>query len=201
MGNWGVHYMDVIRWMMGETAPVAISAHGGKYAVDDDRDIPDTMDVIYEFASGSMITFSIIEAAAGGGMFQYGEVELRGTKGTLWADENGFRISGSKPGQFQSWSQQLQNETVDSKNLVLPDGSSGDSTAALVRNFLDCVKSRNTPFCPLEEGHRSTSFAHLANIALAMKTRLEWDPVKERFTNSDKANLLLEYEYRKPWKL
>lgn len=201
MGNWGVHYMDVIRWMMGETAPVAISAHGGKYAVDDDRDIPDTMDVIYEFASGSMITFSIIEAAAGGGMFQYGEVELRGTKGTLWADEKGFRITGSGPGQFQSWSQQLQNETVDSKNLVLPDGSSGDSTAALVRNFLDCVISRNTPFCPLEEGHRSTSFAHLANIALAMKTRLEWDPVRERFTNNEKANLLLEYEYRKPWKL
>ncbi len=26
MGNWGVHYMDAIRWMMGETAPVAISA-------------------------------------------------------------------------------------------------------------------------------------------------------------------------------
>jgi hypothetical protein len=85
--------------------------------------------------------------------------------------------------------------------MVLPDGSSGDSTAALVRNFLDCVKSRNTPLCPLEEGHRSTSFAHLANIALAMKTRLEWDPAKERFTNNEKANLLLEYEYRKPWKL
>ena len=27
MGNWGVHYMDVIRWMIGETAPSAITAH------------------------------------------------------------------------------------------------------------------------------------------------------------------------------
>ena len=52
--------------MMGETAPVAISAHGGKYAVDDDRDIPDTMEVTYEFASGAIITFSIFEASSGG---------------------------------------------------------------------------------------------------------------------------------------
>ena len=27
IGNWGVHFMDVIPWMLGETAPVAISAH------------------------------------------------------------------------------------------------------------------------------------------------------------------------------
>jgi predicted dehydrogenase len=201
MGNWGVHYMDVIRWMMGETAPIAIAAHGGKYAVDDDRDIPDTMEVIYEFASGAIITFSIVEAAAGGGMFQYGEVELRGTKGTLYADEDGYRIIASRPGQFQDWKSLTENESADAKSTVLPDGSGGDSTAALVRNFLDCVKSRNTPLCPLEEGHRSTSFAHLANIALAVKARLEWDPTKEVFTNSEAANRMLHYEYRKPWKL
>jgi predicted dehydrogenase len=75
MGNWGVHYMDVIRWMMGERAPVAITAVGGKYAVDDDRTIPDTMDVVYEFASGAMITFSIYEAS-GGGLFTSGEVSF-----------------------------------------------------------------------------------------------------------------------------
>ena len=51
MGNWGVHYMDVIRWMMGESAPVAITATGGKYAVEDDRNIPDTMEVLFEMPS------------------------------------------------------------------------------------------------------------------------------------------------------
>jgi hypothetical protein len=53
----------------------------------------------------------------------------------------------------------------------------------------------------LEDGHRSTSFAHLANIALATKERLQWDAAKEQFTNSKAANELLHYEYRKPWKL
>jgi predicted dehydrogenase len=200
MGNWGVHYMDVIRWMMGEKAPIAISATGGKFAVDDDRTIPDTMDVVYEFASGALITFSIYEAS-GGGLFQSGEVELRGTKGTLNADENGYKITPVKAGQFVSWKQEGVAEEMTSKTQMLADGSSGDSTAALVKNFLECVKSRQTPLCPLEEGHRSTSFAHLANIALATRQRLEWDPEKERFINSEKANQMLHYEYRKPWKL
>ena len=83
----------------------------------------------------------------------------------------------------------------------MPDGSSGDSTGALVRNFLDCIKSGQTPLCSIEDGHRSTSFAHLANIALEVKERLQWDPVNESFTNNEDANNLLHYEYRSPWKL
>jgi predicted dehydrogenase len=200
MGNWGVHYMDVIRWMMGETAPVAISASGGRYVVNDDRTIPDTMDVVFEFASGALITFSIYEASSGG-LFQYGEVELRGTLGTLNANESGYRIAPSRNGQFQDYKHDLKPEEFSVKDDLLPDGSSGDSTGNLVRNFLDCVKSRKSPWCTIEEGHRSTSFAHLANIALATRERLQWDPEKEVFTNSKNANKLLHYEYRKPWKL
>lgn len=200
MGNWGVHFMDVIRWMLGETAPVAISAHGGKYVLDHDGDIPDTAQVTYEFASGTIASFCIYEASSGA-LFPQGEVELRGTKGTLYASESGYQIIPTTKGQFQNWNKQMEAEEYKAKNEMLTDGSSGDSTANLVRNFLDCVKSRATPLCTLEEGHRSTSFAHLANIALATKERLQWDPAKERFTNSDTANQLLHYEYRNPWKL
>ncbi len=200
MGNWGVHYMDVTRWMMGETAPMAITASGGKYILDHDGDIPDTMQVTFEFASGAIISFCIYEASSGN-LFPYGEIELRGTKGTLYSDEGGYRIIPTKSGQFQKWDKSIENEVFDVKNNPLADGSNADSTANLVRNFLECVKSRKNPFCTLEDGHRSTSFAHLANISLAVKQRLEWDSVNERFTNSEKANQLLRYDYRKPWKI
>ena len=192
--------MDACRWLMGETAPVAINAQGSKYLVDDDRTIPDTMEVTFEFGSKKMISFSIYEAS-GGNMFPYGELELRGTKGNLYSNERGYRIIPSRPGQFQSWDQQVAEEEFINQDKVLADGSSSDSTTGLIRNFLDCVKTRENTICTLEEGHRSTSFAHLANISLAVKQRLEWDPEKERFTNSEKANELLSYEYRKPWKL
>ena len=200
MGNWGVHYMDAIRWLMGETAPVAISTHGGKYFVDDDRTIPDTMQVTFEFGSGAIVTFCTYEASSGN-MFRYGEIEIRGTLGTVNADERGYRIYPSRNGQFQTYKHTLQAEEFDLKGSPLDDGTSGDNAANLIRNFLDCIKSRQTPVCPIEEGHRSTSFAHLANIALEVKERLQWDPQKEKFTNNEKANSLLHYEYRKPWKL
>ncbi len=95
----------------------------------------------------------------------------------------------------------IEKEQFKNPNKELGDGSSSDSTSGLIRDFLNCIKSRNNPLCTLEDGHRSTSFAHLANIALATKERLIWDADKEKFTNSDKANELLHYEYRKPYKL
>ena len=202
MGNWGVHYMDVIRWMMGETAPSAITAHGGKYLVKDDRNIPDTMEVIFEFESGSMINFSIHEASGGGGI-NGGEVELSGAKGNLVANQNGYKVTPSRRGQFQTWDKLVEPKEGKAQGKAKHGdlGISENSTANLVRNFLDCVKSKEEPLCPLEEGHRSTSFAHLANIALEVGGRIEWDAEKEQITNNNKANDLLQYEYRKPWKL
>jgi hypothetical protein len=137
--------------------------------------------------------FGIYEASSGE-IIPGGEVELRGTSATLVANERGYKITPCKAGQFQDW--KTVAEAVEKKAV-----KEGDSTATLIRNFLDCVKSRQQPWCPLEQGHRSTSFAHLANIALETKTRLLWDAKAERFTNSEKANQLLHYEYRKPWKL
>ncbi|KPK85873.1 MAG: oxidoreductase [Bacteroides sp. SM23_62_1] len=202
MGNWGVHYMDVIRWLIGEKAPVAITAHGGKYVVKDDRDIPDTMEVFFEHESGVIIQFSIHEASGGEGI-PGGEIELKGTLGTLVAREDGYRITPSSPGQFQTWEKRMEEEKYEFKGETGDDDyqTSENSTGNLIRNFLDCVKSREKPLCSLEDGHRSTSFAHLANISLEMGMRIEWDAVNEKITNSEKANELLHYEYRKPWKL
>ncbi|MBN2001618.1 gfo/Idh/MocA family oxidoreductase, partial [candidate division KSB1 bacterium] len=112
----------------------------------------------------------------------------------LSVSEQEYKIFPSGAGQFQDRGNLMEGEE---KQLEPRE----DSTANLIRNFLDCVKSRKQPLCPLEEGHRSTSFAHLANIALEKKTRIEWDPVKERVTNCEKANELLHYEYREPWRL
>jgi predicted dehydrogenase len=201
MGNWGVHFMDVIRWMLGEKAPVAITAVGGNYMIDDDRTIPDTMQVTFEFASGTIATFCIYEASSGN-LFDFGEVQLRGSKGTLNVDEGGYKIIPARPGQFQTWKTEGVAEEFSWKDITdLGDGSNSNSTQVLVRDFLQCVKSGKTPLCSLEEGHRSTSFAHLANIAFKMKRRLEWDAETEKFTNCEEANALLHYEYRSPWKL
>jgi predicted dehydrogenase len=202
ISNQGVHYLDLIRWMLNEEAPSVISTLGGKFAVDDDRTIPDTMQVTYEFASGSIATVQVLEASSGS-FVPYGFIEMRGTKGTLYTNENDYKISPTLPGQFQSWDKLMEAEeySIGTTDKLLKDKSFLNSTANLIRNFLDCIKSRETPLSTLEIGHRSTSMAHMATISLATKQRLHWDPVKELFTNSDAANKLLHYEYREPYKL
>jgi predicted dehydrogenase len=192
MGNWGVHYFDVMRWMVGEVAPASICALGGKFAVDDDRTVPDTAQAVLEFASGRLLIFGQYEAT-GTPLLPKGEVELRGTLGTAWLHGNGsFSIEGAHGGQFQSG--QMRREPM----AVQAAGSLDD---AHVRNFVDCVKSRRRPNADVEIGHRSTTMSLLANISMATRLRLEWDAEKEQITNSKEASALLHYEYRAPWKL
>lgn len=66
-------------------------------------------------------------------------------------------------------------------------------------NFIKCVRSRQQPAAPVEIGHRSASLCHLGNIAMKLKTKLKWDPDKERFIKNDMANRMLYKPYRSPW--
>jgi len=187
-----VHYFDVMRWMVGEEAPTTLSAHGGVFAVKDARTVPDTAEVIFELPTGMLMTFGTYEANGHPGL-KAGEIELRGTLGTAHAGIDRFEITPERGGQFQ-----------DPKPRRKPQAEVEKATyegldRAHARNFLDCVKSRGTPNADVEVGHRSTTFALLANIALATKARLDWDATAERFTNNDRANELLDYEYRPPW--
>lgn len=194
MGNWGVHYCDAIRWMLEDEAPRSVSAHGGRFAVDDDRTIPDTLEVIFELPSKALLIFGQYEGC-GGAALQQGEIEFRGALANLYTETeaNGFSVVPGRPGQFQSRRSGVKKEEFQRID--------GDLTDQHTRNFLDCVKSRATCHCDLETGHRSTTFAHLANIALWTKSRIEWDPRTERITNHEEANQYLHYEYRPPWKL
>ena len=192
IANWGVHFIDAIRWAIGEEAPSSVVSIGGIYAVTDDRNIPDTMETVFETPSGCLIIFGQYEAS-GAPALKRGEMEIRGTLGTLYADDRGYEIIPEKGGQFQDSIPRMEPVNVKSQD--------GDLTQQHVRNFLDCVKSRQKPTADVEIGHRSTTFSHLGNIALATRSRLDWDAQAERITNNEAANAMLHYEYRAPWKL
>jgi len=75
-----------------------------------------------------------------------------------------------------------------------------DATAEHVRNFLDCIKSREEPVAPVEVGHRSASLCHLGNIAIRLGRNLKWNPETEQLAD-DEANRMLERPLRAPWQL
>ena len=68
-----------------------------------------------------------------------------------------------------------------------------------VRNFLDCVRTRQPTVANPTVMHRSMSTVHAANICMWLKRSLKYDPVKEEFVNDPQANRLRSRAMREPW--
>ncbi len=207
--NFGTHYLDVIQWALGQDAPRGVFCAGGKYAVRDNRQIPDTLEAVWEY-DGALATFSQFNANASPGNRSGWELEFRGTKGTLLMQEgSGYQVfaENQRTQELPALSPLARKENAAQSRATKPAMDSIPAkpgkaeTAYHTRNFLDCVKSRKATNCPVDVGHRSTTTTLLARIALMRKQHLTWDPRAERVTNDEGANKLLSYEYRAPWKL
>jgi predicted dehydrogenase len=204
--NFGVHYIDFIQWALGEDAPASVMAMGTRAAgIKDNRQIPDTLEAVWQYPSGALVTFSQINTNAGQWSLPGCELELRGTLGTLYLFGNGYEVipdaisEDEFPARTPLTRESDSRYRKDAKPRIAPVKNRGTSTADTAphaRNFLDCVKSRAKCNCDVEIGHRSTSTTLLANIALKTRALLDWDAKAERFLHHAEANKLLSYKYR-----
>jgi predicted dehydrogenase len=206
--NFGVHYLDLIHWALGQNQPLAVTAMGGKFVVEDNREIPDTLEVVWQYPNNTLVTFSQFNATGTPPLRSPGEVEFRGTKGTLYLTWGGYEIvpdiitMNEFPARNPLDRAEGANYRKGARAQIEPRKLAGtDSTALHARNFLDCVKSRQKCNADLETAHRDTSAALIGNIALKTKSYLEWDGKQEKFTNQPAANKYLSYKYREPYKL
>jgi predicted dehydrogenase len=206
--NFGAHYLDVIQWALAKDAPRKVFALGGKYAVNDNREIPDTMEAVWEYEGGTLVTFSQYDVNGAPGNFRQAEMEFRGTNGTLLIMDNGYEIvpEATRTQDLAAQSPLYRKENLLQSQARKPAMTAQAShgrldTADHTRNFLDCIKSRRTTNCPILTGHRSTSATLLARIALRLGRIVHWDAEHERIVNDDEANRLLSYDYRSPWQL
>jgi len=214
--NFGVHYVDVIRWFLGQDAPKAVTAIGGRYAgIRDNREIPDTLQVLWEF-DGTLVVFEQYNANAAPPNGPSSEFELRGTKGTLYVRNTSWDVVPEKVSDlFEGYDHghaygnpldRTKGSAVNAarKAAIEPKsvkGATGSDTMAHARNFLDCIRSRNKCNADILTGHLSTSAVLIGNIAHKTRSLLEWDSKAERFTNNAAANRWLSYQYRAPYRL
>ena len=70
-----------------------------------------------------------------------------------------------------------------------------------VKNFLECMDSRERPRSDVEIGHNSMISCHLGNIAFRTKRRVQWDVDAEKVVGDPEAQALVTKAYRAPWKL
>ena len=206
--NFGAHFLDFTHWALGHEAPLAVTAMGGKLAIDDNREIPDTLEALWTYPGGTLVTFSQFNANAAPADRRQSNLEFRGTRGTMYLDYGRYEIvpEENTDKTFPALTPLDRTLSKDYQSGRKPsiEGRSvegGDGTSLHARNFLDCVRSRQRCTCDIETGHRSTSAALVANIAHKTKAYLEWDAQGERFTNNADANRHLACRYRAPLEL
>ena len=203
--DWGVHHIDMVQWAMNQRAPRKVSAFGSKYYVQDNRETPDTLELIYEY-SNFMLTYSnrILNANPLNGR-SYG-IAFYGTDATLVVDRAGYEIIPETRGTFEPpvppykrvslWGSP-RDVWVGRTEMVRGGGS--EQHLSHVRNFLECVKSRKRPASDVENAHYSTATTHLANIALWTGRTIHWNSEKEQIENDAEAIKYLGRKDREPW--
>ena len=197
-GNQGPHQLDVGRWGMNQhDYPVKIRSTGGYYAYDSDQDTPNTQTTLFEYADGRIFEFATrgLPTNSEGGI-RIGNV-FYGSKGRLEIDAEGhwktFMGHDEEPGPSSA---DIPAETSDARNTV------GSGLSGHFANFIDAVRSgrREDLTCDVEEGHRSSALAHLANISYRLGRELRFDGARESFEGDAEANRLLRREtYRAPY--
>lgn len=180
--NYGAHSNDLAQWGLGadDTGPVEIEYLRAKW-------LPE----------GSLFNTAL-------------ETEFRcryasGTELICRTDDKpvGARFEGTE-GMIETtaYPWRARSEPASLVTDKFPTGSvRTDAVANHVRNFLDCVRSREQPVAPAEVGHRSASVCHLGNVAIRLGRTVQWDPQKERFTGDEQANAMLTRPMRGPWQL
>jgi predicted dehydrogenase len=201
--DFGTHRLDTVHQVMGVTAPRTVVA-GGRFSLHDDGDIPDVLQVTYEYP-GFVMSYEaclLNGHGVGGrtpGMKYYNArgqqdrpngMAFYGTNGALYADRIGYEVypEPARPGSTDGPLERTHMNTDDATRLH-------------AANFIECVRSRNRPAADVETGHRSTIVAHLGNIAFKTGKKLHWDPETEKFANDGEASRLLSRQPRKPWDL
>jgi predicted dehydrogenase len=210
MTNLGQHELDIAHWFLAARGPLSVTSGGGRYCLQDSGETPDTQDALFEYPGWTAL-WSLRETCRGQSR-TFG-TEYCGPKGSLVISRRGFIVNadskvlpettipqfaghpiggpagGAKPGQVEYWTAPLEDK-------------SGDARAQFkqhVRNFLDCIKSRQQPIADLESGHRVATACHLANISLRTGRKIRWDADKEEIVDDAAASRMLQRTYRSPW--
>ena len=190
--GWGAHHVDSAHWAMGTeyTGPVEISGWA-EFPTKGLWDVHGKFRTEGLYADGVKMIIS--------GDFPNG-IRFEGTEGWIFVSRGNESVTNSDPVAKLKDAQALSASDPKIITSVIGPGEihlyeSKDHHG----NWLDCIKTRQQPIAPVEVAHRSCSTCLLHHIAMKLKRKLSWDPVKERFKNDDEANAMLSRPQRSPY--
>lgn len=171
MTDWGAHHFDIAQWGLGMDK-------SGPVEIIPPENPKASSGVKYIYENG-------VELIHGG----EGGVTFFGTDGEIFVNRG--RLSSKPDGIIK---------VPTAENEIHLYKSPGGSHSGHRQDWVNCLKSREQPNCPIETGARTVAVCHLGNIAyshgeeLAGKT-LKWNPQTWEFIGNDEANKWRDYPY------
>jgi predicted dehydrogenase len=200
------HDLDIVQWAK-DSVPERVTALGGRYSLKGIGETPDEFEAVFEYP-GFLANWSSREVSGFRSDSRAG-LEICGTRGTLVINRSGFEVFPdleiSPEDQIPQFtgSRQLRSAGSPRYRTTALKGTGyqevKDQFQPHVRNFLDCVKSRQQPVSDLEGGHKTVTSCHLANISMKVGRTLHWNAEKEEIVGDVEATKLLTKVYRAPW--
>jgi predicted dehydrogenase len=190
------HVMDLARMVLGDPDhPKSVYCAGGRVLFDDEREIPDYQSVTFDYERfpltcesscyGDYLSKTKSEIRYGKDFPDWAlnstRIEIYGTKGRMFLGRHG--------GGWQVFGENM--ELVSQEYGVFPD-------EVHQQDFIESVRSRKKPNATIEEGQKSATMVHLANLSYRVGGKqLFFDGSAEMITNSEAACMLDNREYRK----
>lgn len=172
--GWGSHMFDIAQWGHGsdDSGPIEMEATG-------------------EFPDRGLFNVHVGFQAHGRYSDGVELIAVNGDAGVTFEGSDGWLTVGR--GFIEAEHPEVLKSQIgdDETRLYVSNNHMG--------NFLDCMRSREDPICPVETGHRSNTICVLAHTAMKLERNLRWDPQAEQFIDDQEANETLDYEHRDPW--
>jgi len=156
MTDQGTHLMDVVQWFTSNGPPKS-AIMNGYVAKMKGAEHADVFSAVFEFPE-LLVTWTLNYDNA----FENGwSITFQGDKGTMILDEDGYRV----------WAEPWKKDAapVYEEKAPVPVESH-------IQNFLDCMKSRNEPNCPVHIAAQAVAGPHLANQALLRERKVSLSP-------------------------
>ena len=200
-----IHQFDIASWIITELTgrgyPNSVYSHGIVRNHELVADVPDSLTAVYDCGEITLsfevdwwttqikVPTNIRESNTLFPDWQFTgtRIEIFGTEGMMYLGRHGG-----------GW------QTFDAKGNPGPQEAGIMPTEAHVKNFIDCIQSRNLPNGDIEKSQISQSMVHMAYISYRVGNQLlKIDGKNERFIGNNQANKLLARPGggRAPWKI
>ena len=197
LGDWGVHWLDQILWIMDqEKWPRKVFSTGGRpikgpailNANEQTSDAPDSQVAVYEFENFT-VTWEHRQ-------FSGNNHEKNESVGCYFFGTKGVFHLGWKGGWTFFPLAKNAAQQSEAPQLNKPDDQ---NIKELWGDFLSAIQEGRKPVSDIEEIHDSTNLSLLGMLSMKLGRSIQWDGRKEECVGDPEANRLLQRDYRAPW--